>query len=72
MFALNTIFHVLIIFLILLKKINIIDANYSINNPYQILNLTTSRVTANELKRKYRLLAKKYHPDKYKMKTTKI
>jgi preprotein translocase subunit Sec63 len=68
MFILNTIFHVLVLFLILFKKIKIIGANNSNNNPYQILNLTTSYVTASELKRKYRLLAKKYHPDKYKTK----
>ena len=35
---------------------------------YEILNLTTTHFTDGELKQKYRALAKKYHPDKFRNK----
>ena len=37
-------------------------------NSYEILNLTTTHFTDGELKQKYRALAKKYHPDKFRNK----
>ena len=41
---------------------------YAVNarNAYEILNLTTTHFTNGELKQKYRALAKRYHPDKFR------
>ena len=62
MFILNTSIYILFFFLIIFR---IINANNT-NNPYKILNITSTYITNSELKQKYRKLARKYHPDKYK------
>ena len=62
MFILNTSIYILFFFLIIFR---IINANNT-NNPYKILNITNTYITNSELKQKYRKLARKYHPDKYK------
>lgn len=51
------------LFLFLAYKVSKTDREYQEYNPYEVLNLDPGATVA-EIKKQYRLLSLKYHPDK--------
>eukprot|EP00944_MAST-04C_sp_MAST-4C-sp1_P010495 g10495.t1 len=60
----------MILFSLVFHCVVLLLVAYTVNakSAYEILNLTTTHFTDGELKQKYRALAKKYHPDKFRNK----